>query len=155
MTDGVERLRRARRLDTEDAIREFEEALAALPDTLDAQTLDDLHMVFDDDTMDPGVMFDLVHRLERTPTGAQEASLLRVLPRLMETAPEWAETLVMRILNNEAARMTLIGQADEAPQAQRAALRIVLEGIGGEDDAVGQRARATLDELDAHAGSSR
>jgi hypothetical protein len=61
----------------------------------------------------------------------------------------------MRILNNATSRMALVELADDVPDAQRAALRAELEGISVDDDAVGQRARATIEELDAHTGSTK
>ena len=147
MTDPIERLRQARRLDSPEAVEAFEQALNDLPDDLDPRTLDALHLVLLDDTDDPGVMFDLIHRVERTRTGEQEASLLRVVSRLDDSAPEWAETVTMRLLNNTQARSTLARLAKEAPGDQRSALRVVLERIAMESDAVGLAARSVLDDL--------
>jgi hypothetical protein len=118
-----------------------------LPDNLDPATLDALHLVLYDETDDPGAMFDLIHRVERTRTGEQEASLLRVVSRLDDSAPEWAETVTMRLLNNTQAGSTLARLGKEAPGDQRSALRVVLERIAMESDAVGLAARSVLDDL--------
>jgi hypothetical protein len=154
VTDIVDRLRRSRQLDNEEAVEEFERALTELPDSLDPQTLDDLHLVLYDDAVVPEVMYDLVHRLERTPMDDLEASLLRVLPRLSETAPWWAKTLVMRVLNNEEARGALLRLVQAAPDDQGVALRAVLRQISEEPYPVARTAGSMIDELEARSGGS-
>lgn len=154
MTDSLARLRAWRRLDTDVAVRDFERALADLPETLDSETLDELHLLLYDDTVVPEVMYGLVHRLERTPVGDQEASVLRVLPRMAATAPWWIETVVMRLINNDESRAALLESAEHAPEDHRAALRSVLERISEEPDAVGRVARSTIVVLDARPNGS-
>lgn len=79
------------------------DTLAAAPD-IGSHELDDLHLVLDDRTEEPGVMFDLIHFLEAFDVKQQLDAFVRVLPELSTTSPEWAQIINCRILNSDEAR---------------------------------------------------
>jgi hypothetical protein len=89
-----------------DEIILFEQTLAELAKNPNPDDLPELHLIFHDDCQQPEVMFSLVHFLESFDVEAQIQAFIRVLPSLIEQAPQWTEILYTRIDNDETAQAT-------------------------------------------------
>jgi hypothetical protein len=103
----LDTLTRSRLLETKAQVAMFEKALeqfAAHPEA--ANHLRELHLILDDQTRQPEVMYGLVHLLESFDVEQQLRAFLAVFPQLMKQAPEWVKTLHFRVLNDEGARGT-------------------------------------------------
>ncbi|NER22701.1 MAG: hypothetical protein F6J86_30260 [Symploca sp. SIO1B1] len=81
----------------------FEYALAQLAENLPKENLPALHLILDDRSKQPEVMFSLVHFLESFALDEQLQSFISVVPQLVATAPDWTRILHTRILNDEVA----------------------------------------------------
>ena len=146
MDDAIDALVRSRRLATDADVEQFDRALDALPAELSGPVVIRLLDGFDDDSAVPEVTFNLIHRIEKTASPRYEQALVAGLPHLHETAPWWAEVLVIRIVNSDSSRAAVISAAGEATPEERATLRSVLDGIA-DRDAVGVRAVQLIETL--------
>ena len=58
-------------------------------------------IVFEDETQEEEVMFGLVHFIEDFEMGKYLTEMPKALPKMVESAKEWAMLLNIRILNND------------------------------------------------------
>ncbi len=86
---------------SDDEIAAFENALAELANNPKSEYLPELHLVLDDQCQHEEVMFSLVHFLESFDVKEQLQAFLHVLPKLLDSAPEWTRIIHTRILNDE------------------------------------------------------
>ncbi|HYW22422.1 MAG TPA: Imm30 family immunity protein [Nodularia sp. (in: cyanobacteria)] len=88
---------------TEAEITEFENTLTEIAAHPDKENLSAYHLILNDQCEQPEVMFSLVHFLESFDIEKQIAALVKVVPQLMITAPEWTRIIHNRILNDQVA----------------------------------------------------
>ncbi|MEH2397318.1 Imm30 family immunity protein [Nostoc sp.] len=86
---------------SDDEIAAFENALAELANNPKSEYLPELYLVLDDRCQHEEVMFSLVHFLESFEVKEQLQAFLHVLPKLLDSAPEWTRIIHTRILNDE------------------------------------------------------
>ncbi|WP_442948275.1 Imm30 family immunity protein [Nostoc sp.] len=60
-------------------------------------------LVLNDQCQHPEVMFSLIHFLESFEIEEQIAAFIKVVPQLMNDAPEWTRIIHDRILNDDSA----------------------------------------------------
>jgi len=127
---------------TREHVTLFDETLAALPGEHTDDELRMLLRVFDDRTEHFEVMWGLVHYVESVPQYLTLQALLTSIADMQITAKEWADLLLLRLLNADDTRATLsalIGLLDE--RNRLAAISTIREI---ESDASGQlKARAS------------
>jgi hypothetical protein len=140
MSDPIEQLQRASALASEDELEAFETALDAVPANLTAAQLQRLHLVLNDDTDDPSLMFEVVHRLEDAALRDQLDAFVTVAAQMVDFAPEWAQTLLARILNDDPSRAELRRILASAPTPSRDAFRTLLDGLALIPEPVAERA---------------
>lgn len=141
MSDAVDRIRRSARLASDADIATFEAAIDDLPADLDPGLLRELLLSFDDEADVPEVMYDLVHRLEATPLGDEEAAFATVLPEMQARSPWWAQTVLMRLLNDPGSRAVLVKAMQHASSDSQGAFLSLLDDVAAGADAVAETAR--------------
>lgn len=99
-----------RLLRSPDEVARFEATLEKLAQTADPADLHSLHLILDDACEQPEVMFSLVHLLESFDVQEQVEAFIRVMPELVKRAPEWAEILRSRMMNDDSARSVFEGK---------------------------------------------
>ena len=149
MSDVLERIRNAAQLQTDEDVEAFGAALDDLPDELSLTLLRELHLSFDDETAEPEVMYDLLHRIEDAPAGAQETAFVAIAADMAARSPWWAETVLIRMLNNPASRTELVSRTREADAPNELAIGRLLGQIGEGSDSVASIAKAVSAELAA------
>ncbi|KAM3116391.1 Imm30 family immunity protein [Phormidesmis sp. 146-33] len=87
-----------------DEVAAFEQTLVKLAQNPDSANLPSLHLILDDASQQPEVMFGLVHFLESFDVQVQLQAFIQVLPDLVKRAPEWTTILHSRIMNDAIAR---------------------------------------------------
>nr|WP_254627380.1 Imm30 family immunity protein [Myxococcus sp. CA040A] len=139
------RLMRAR----EDVVR-FEGALECLASAADAEVhLVEMHLAFDDAARHPEVMYGLVHLLESFDVTVQVRAFVEALERLYVQAPEWMETLLLRLIGDEVASAELCRVLRAGSSSSLAAAKGVLARvIAANDAAVAADAQQVLDALE-------
>lgn len=93
-------LYQARRMQTPDEFKRFEEARTALFSTGDPAVLSDLFAAFDDSTEQHEVMWGLVHDVEAFAPDIYLRELAVAAPKMLPHAKGWVEILHYRILNS-------------------------------------------------------
>lgn len=127
----------------------FAEGLDELAPTIPHLSEEDLAKIlhcFDDATDDPGAMFRLVHAIERAEMSRYSSALLRELPRL-NSARDWAKTLLTRIVNSDQHVAYLEKSATNLSPPTKLALLGILSDIaheGGPPAARADRLMSTL-----------
>ena len=96
-------LQENRLMKTPQEINLFEETLEKIAEHPNDDNLKDLHLILDDNCEHPEIMFSLVHFLEDFEFPKQIQAFIKVIPQLMNTAPEWTKTIHYRIINDESA----------------------------------------------------
>ena len=95
-------------------IENFEAAMNALYSVNDIENIKFYCQVFDDKTEDRAVMFSMIHGIEAYDQlfGADKATekFLRSIHFMQEKAEEWLETMVLRVLNDDASRKEMTQQ---------------------------------------------
>lgn len=101
----IKKLYDCRLLRNELECEEFDAVLENIADYTDGSMIEDLCLVFDDETQEEEVMFGLLHLIESFERQQYLTEMSKALPKMMENASEWATILNIRILNNELYRM--------------------------------------------------
>ncbi|MGG3928315.1 Imm30 family immunity protein [Metabacillus fastidiosus] len=97
----IKRLYDCRLLTNELEYEEFDNILEKLADCTDEKIIQELCMVFDDETEEEEIMFGLVHLIEDFDMEKYLTEMPRALPKMIENAKEWAMILNRRILNDD------------------------------------------------------
>jgi hypothetical protein len=90
-------------MQTEEQVRNFENALTAIAKNPDENNLSAYHLTLEGQCQEPEVMFGLIHFLEYFDMKTQISAFIHVIPQLIITAPEWTRIIHNRILNHESA----------------------------------------------------
>jgi F0F1-type ATP synthase delta subunit len=93
-------LKASSKLSSKDDIETFENILEQVS-MADADWLPKLFLVFNDDCGDEGVMFSLIHTIERFPDSYYVKSFVDHIDSIYENSKYWASMLFSRIINNE------------------------------------------------------
>lgn len=103
----IEELYKNRLLNTKEEFEKFEESLNAISEVIQEEDILDLCKVFDDNTSDDEVMFELIHLIEMF--SSERAFQLTVLgvANMMTSAPNWAKIIIYRCLNDDFSRNML------------------------------------------------
>ena len=97
----IKRLYSCRFLKNQSECEEFDSVLENLADCDDEKLIKELCIVFEDETQEEEVMFGLVHFIEDFEMGKYLTEMPKALPKMVESAKEWAMLLNIRILNND------------------------------------------------------
>jgi hypothetical protein len=74
-------------------------------------------------------MWSMLHTAESFEGAAYIAGLLRALPELAQSCPEWAKIVMIRTINSDAYRVELVRQLSEAKTPAREAAATICERI--------------------------
>lgn len=141
----LERLFTHRLLDSPEAVAGFEAALSELVvPSLTAADVERLLGCFTDRAVQFEVMWGLVHALETLPDATLVASVLTQSPKLVTTAPEWLELLVVRQLNDQACSSIFVDEFQRSSAEQQVAVRGALQEIARSSAAGSSTAAALL-----------
>jgi hypothetical protein len=99
-----------------------------------------------DDGLDYGLVYSLVHTVERFDDDTYLDHLLPALPGLAARSPEWARTLVLRVLNSPPSLAVLRARVPGLSGPPAAALRTTLRELAA-DPQFAERAEELLDRL--------
>ncbi|MGE6403060.1 Imm30 family immunity protein [Bacillus cereus] len=97
----VKRLYSCRFLKNQSECEEFDNILENLADCTDEKLIKELCTVFEDETQAEEVMFSLVHFIESFEMEKYLTEMPKALPKMVESAKEWAILLNKRILNDD------------------------------------------------------
>ena len=97
----VKRLYSCRFLKNQSECEEFDSVLENLADCDDEKLIKELCIVYEDETQEEEVMFGLVHFIESFEMEKYLTEMPKALPKMVESAKEWAMLLNIRILNND------------------------------------------------------
>lgn len=128
-SDMAKRLYQARKMQTQEEVKQFEEAREALVSSGNTNVLSDLFAAFDDSTEQHEVMFGLVHDVESYEPQKYLTLLARATPKMLRTAKEWAKILHMRLLNSRKHRLIYRNVVRSLPPKTRSSIASLLEEI--------------------------
>ena len=100
----IKRLYSCRFLKNQSECEEFDDVLENLADCDDEKLIKELCIVFEDETQEEEVMFGLVHFIESFEMEKYLTEMPKALPKMVESAKEWAMLLNKRILNSDLCR---------------------------------------------------
>lgn len=118
-----------KKLETQQQVENFEEALSHLAEKSDPAVVRDLFLIFDDDAVKFEVLWGLVHFIETFETRPVLDALTDVTPSLMFSASEWLRIFYTRILNHDESRMYLRDLMSTLSQPRKQAIRQVMNTI--------------------------
>lgn len=107
---------------------EVDDALLPLIARSDPSILAPILLLLNEDGDQDG-MWSILHTAESFDGSTYIAGLLSALPELRLTCFEWAKILVIRILNSDDCRVTLIEQLGGAPAPAKSAVSAICEAI--------------------------
>ena len=142
MPSLLEQLTENRLMQTPEQVTLFDATLAALPGEHTDDELRTLLRVFDDCTEHFEVMWGLVHYVESVPQYLTLQAFLTSIADMQISAKEWADILMLRLLNADDTRASLPAQIVLLNERNRLAAISTIREI--ESDASGQlKARAS------------
>ena len=110
-------------------VLDFEDVLAEMIALKDDGMIVPLMEFFDDEPPYLELMFSIIHTIESFDRETYIAQTLTGMPSLRERSPEWAETLIIRMLNSEQDRGALIRRLDTSDSQTKHSIRTILERI--------------------------
>lgn len=146
--DYLEMLRNNQFLRTSEEVQNFEHALDAYSLNPKSEDLETLHLILQDKTNHPEVMFGLIHFLETFEINDQMQAFMNVVPALVQQAPAWTRTLMYRLLNDETGRKIYPDVIRKAPpESQTIMIQILSEIAESEPSPLCNFARDILGQL--------
>ena len=124
----------------------YDEALGQVDELRDPHSIDALMTLIDDDA-DHLITFGLVHTIERFDDPVYLEHWLAGLPQLRRRSPEWAQILLLRILNSPSTFAELLERAAQLAGSQRDALREVTTSLVASRPEFADRGNELLSEL--------
>lgn len=121
----VEHLIRLRDSETFNIFK-FEDSLYKLLNEYGAKSIVPLMILFQDDFDFPEAMFSIVHGIEHTGGEKYEAEMMEGLHKILPKAPEWAITLVTRILNSPISAQSAVENLSKTKQEYKNSWKQVL-----------------------------
>lgn len=113
--------------------RVIDDVVALLPKPITADLVAPLLTTLVDGHEHEEVLWSIVHTAETAPTGPYEQGLLRALPQLSRSAPDWAQVLLLRCMNSESSLEELVSALAEAPEVERQVAGSVAEAVRRRD----------------------
>jgi hypothetical protein len=129
----TEILRQNRMLISGIEVSAFEKALKDLAATPQAADVKELLLVFADECEHQEVMWGLLHFIESLGMERNLEGLVDALPSMLQGAPEWAEIIHCRILNDETYTAYYKDLLSALPESKRAVVETVLGRIKEKD----------------------
>jgi hypothetical protein len=115
----------------------FEEAMESIFDLHDINRIHQLCLGFDDKTEQQDVMFGLIHGIEAYDgeygMAATTQTFISAAPKLIPHAVNWLEIILMRYLNNDAARNVLKEELKKAGDESQEVISKALKQIQEKD----------------------
>lgn len=136
ITELIDQLREHRQLQSPEDVEAFEEALSALAEEPQAAVRDrlpELFLILSDECEFEEILWELVHFIEDFDYQTLVSTFVDVAPQLMDEGPEWVDTFLHRILNNETTRTLLRAYLPPQSASNGALIHQLLEEIGDED----------------------
>ena len=124
----------------------YDQALEQVEELRDPLSIEALMTLIDDDA-DHLITFGLVHTIERFDDPVYLEHWLAGLPQLRQRSPEWAQILLLRILNSPSASAELLERAPLLSGSQRDSLREVATSLVASRAEFADRGNAVLVEL--------
>jgi hypothetical protein len=110
-------------------VQSRDEALAEVTSHKSPAYIGPLLLMLDDAAEDDESMFSLIHAAEAFDDGIYARELLGVLQGFYATSPRWASIVLMRVLNNDAARDELVRALRDASSHTKQAMASLCEKI--------------------------
>jgi hypothetical protein len=107
----------------------IDDLLSQPEDPLGAADVASLLSLIVDDDQHRSELFSIVHAAESADDPIYVGGLVAALPGLIASAPWWARTLVVRVLNSEPVAGELVVALSSATDIQRTALRTTAQAI--------------------------
>jgi hypothetical protein len=124
-------------------VEHFEETVEQIAHIDDPSSIEAL-LGFVDDGLDDDLVFSIVHTVERFDDDTYLTHLVAALPGLAARSPEWARTLVLRVLNSPGTLVVLRERVPRLSGPPAAALRATLRELAADAQFAG-RAEDLLD----------
>ncbi|WP_137189568.1 Imm30 family immunity protein [Stenotrophomonas rhizophila] len=147
---SFETLMQTRLLSSQREVKEFDAALEELSNTqLSESDISQLFTVFIDRTDKEDVMYGLLHLIEESDDKLMITALLAQVPYMENFAPQWLETFIYRILNNEKCRETLTNHLSTAAKtsARDGVIKVLSRIQTNSSEAIKARAKLVLSEV--------
>ncbi|AAY92754.1 hypothetical protein D3X12_22640 [Pseudomonas protegens] len=135
LTDILLKLENAFNDPGENLVRRIDACIAEVAQLADPASIGPLLSLLDDEAEYDEVMFSLIHAAEHFDDAVYVPALLAALPGLQEHSPRWAQTLFMRVLNSEPARLEMVRALREAAPAVKAAALELADSINQQSPA--------------------
>ncbi|QBH01540.1 Imm30 family immunity protein [Xanthomonas oryzae] len=90
------------------AIKDVDDAIANVSGLNERNSIGPLLLMLNDESDYDEVMFSIIHAAENFSDSDYVYSLLKIIPKMRVSNPRWASIVLMRIINNEAAKKELI-----------------------------------------------
>jgi hypothetical protein len=147
---SFETLMRNRLLLSQREVKEFDEALEELSNSqLSESDISQLFTIFIDNTEKEDVMYGLLHLIEESDDELMITALLAQVPYMENFAPQWLETFIHRILNNEKCREALTTHlsAETKTSVRDGVIKILSTIQTSPSEAIKSRAKLVLSEI--------
>lgn len=129
----IQKLKQNRLLRSKSEFEGFEEALANLSEVTDNKIIKRLCEVFDDNTEDEEVMFQLIHLIEDFQGEDALIETAKAIPLMILQAKRWSKIIQYRILNDNPSRMIYINALRQVDTETREVVLNILKEMSNED----------------------
>ncbi|QBG97575.1 hypothetical protein EYC55_22350 [Xanthomonas oryzae] len=111
------------------AIKDVDDAIANVSGLNERNSIGPLLLMLNDESDYDEVMFSIIHAAENFSDSDYVYSLLKIIPKMRVSNPRWASIVLMRIINNEAAKKELIIATAHALPEEKNAIALLCESI--------------------------
>ena len=118
---------------TEDKVEQFEHLLAEAIDGLRIAMISPLLLPLDDTCEFDGVMFGVVHALEKFPCDSYFAGIAKHLSSMWAKSPRWCGILHARIINSSSSFTVFVQNFSHADSETRATEILILKKISSKE----------------------
>lgn len=145
LLDVFENLKRYAKMASEDDIPRFERAVSSLAETKDPEVLKKLMIFFDDNCPYYEAMHSLLLAIEGYPHNIYVSAVLENISDILDSAPEWAETIINRIFKDDECCQIFVKNMSLAPKQALLKLFDLMESESSEHYQLIQSLRTELE----------
>ena len=128
-----EELYNNRMLSSNNEIENYEHNLELLSDKFSEEDIIKLCSTFEDKTCNSEVMFSAIHLLESLSSEQAYENTIIGIVNMYISSPEWANTIIYRLLNDEFSVQMIKGLYNRLPQNTNDKFKLILESIKHDD----------------------
>jgi len=145
----IEELKKIYKEKTEDYVEKFDGVLAEIESPIrDANVVTALISLLDDDAEYAELMYSIIHTAEASDDETYALGVIKALPELWNSSPDWIQTVHVRILNSPTAIDAYLRVLNQSDELKRLVAKEIFSSVSAKWPQLSQKAMNAVSMID-------